>query len=240
MPAKQMLIDVTQPLEEAARAVPRAIDVVSTTSRGSAEIFVDFPWGSDMNQALLRVATVLRANAAGSAAGNELRRDPDEPERDHAVRLLCAHLRQRVPRGAAPPGGISDHAAADGHCGHSPRRRDRRTDARSPSLGERTEAAILWLHARRRRPGDSREQHDQRGRPAGGQRSPLSGHRQQRVHFGAIGGQRDVAHRQGRSRRARRARHRPTWARSRSGCWSSTTASRPSRSTFISRTAPIR
>ncbi len=59
MPAKQMLIDVTQPLEEAARAVPRAIDVVSTTSRGSAEIFVDFPWGSDMNQALLRVDTAF-------------------------------------------------------------------------------------------------------------------------------------------------------------------------------------
>lgn len=59
MPAKQMLIDVTQPLEEAARAVPLATDVVSTTSRGSAEIFVDFPWGSDMNQALLRVATAF-------------------------------------------------------------------------------------------------------------------------------------------------------------------------------------
>jgi len=55
MPARQMLIDVTQPLEEVARAVPGAIDVVSTTSRGAAEIFVDFPWGSDMNQALLRV-----------------------------------------------------------------------------------------------------------------------------------------------------------------------------------------
>jgi multidrug efflux pump subunit AcrB len=55
MPARQMLVDVTQPLEEAARAVPGAVDVVSTTSRGSAEIFVDFPWRSDMDQALLRV-----------------------------------------------------------------------------------------------------------------------------------------------------------------------------------------
>ncbi len=55
MPAKQMLVDVTEPLEAVARAVPGAIDVVSTTSRGSAEIFVDFPWGSDMNQALLSV-----------------------------------------------------------------------------------------------------------------------------------------------------------------------------------------
>ncbi len=55
MPPKQMLIDVTEPLEEVARAVPGAVDVVSTTSRGSAEIFVDFPWGFDMNQALLRI-----------------------------------------------------------------------------------------------------------------------------------------------------------------------------------------
>jgi multidrug efflux pump subunit AcrB len=55
MPAKQMLIDVTEPLEEVARAVPGAVDVVSTTSRGSAQIFVDFPWGSNMKQALLSV-----------------------------------------------------------------------------------------------------------------------------------------------------------------------------------------
>lgn len=59
MPAKQMLIDVTEPLEQVARAVPGAVDVTSTTSRGSAEIFVDFPWGFDMNQALLRVDTAF-------------------------------------------------------------------------------------------------------------------------------------------------------------------------------------
>jgi multidrug efflux pump subunit AcrB len=55
MPARQMLIDVTEPLEQVARAVPGAQDVTSTTSRGSAEIFVNFPWGYDMNQALLAV-----------------------------------------------------------------------------------------------------------------------------------------------------------------------------------------
>ncbi|HMN55835.1 MAG TPA: efflux RND transporter permease subunit [Ottowia sp.] len=53
MPARQMLIDVTQPLETAARAVPGAVGVTSKTSRGSAQIFVNFPWGSDMNRALL-------------------------------------------------------------------------------------------------------------------------------------------------------------------------------------------
>jgi multidrug efflux pump subunit AcrB len=55
MPAQQMLIDVTEPLEAVARAVPGAVNVTSTTSRGSAEIFVDFPWKFDMNQALLSV-----------------------------------------------------------------------------------------------------------------------------------------------------------------------------------------
>ncbi len=55
MPAKQMLVEVTEPLEAVARAVPGAVDVVSTTTRGSAEIFVDFPWGSDMNRALLSI-----------------------------------------------------------------------------------------------------------------------------------------------------------------------------------------
>lgn len=55
MPAKQMLIDVTEPLEKVSRAVPGAVNVTSTTTRGSAEIFVDFPWGSDMHRAVLNV-----------------------------------------------------------------------------------------------------------------------------------------------------------------------------------------
>jgi multidrug efflux pump subunit AcrB len=59
MPAKQMLIEVTEPLEEVARAVPGATGITSTTSRGSAEIFVDFPWQSDMQQALLSVNAAI-------------------------------------------------------------------------------------------------------------------------------------------------------------------------------------
>jgi multidrug efflux pump subunit AcrB len=55
MPAQQMLVDVTEPLEEVGRAVPGAVNVESTTSRGSAEIFIDFPWNYDMKQALLNV-----------------------------------------------------------------------------------------------------------------------------------------------------------------------------------------
>ncbi len=59
MPAKQMLIEVTEPLEEVVRAVPGAVGITSITSRGSAEIFVDFPWQSDMRQALLSVDAAI-------------------------------------------------------------------------------------------------------------------------------------------------------------------------------------
>ena len=59
MPANTMLIKVTEPLEKVARAVPGALNVESTTTRGSAEIFVDFPWGYNMTNALLRVETAL-------------------------------------------------------------------------------------------------------------------------------------------------------------------------------------
>ncbi|HUZ72154.1 MAG TPA: efflux RND transporter permease subunit [Stellaceae bacterium] len=69
MPAKQMLIDVTEPLEEVARAVPGAVDVESTTSRGAAEIFVDFPWGSDMSRALLSVDAAFAQKLADLPKG---------------------------------------------------------------------------------------------------------------------------------------------------------------------------
>jgi multidrug efflux pump subunit AcrB len=59
MPAKQMLIEVTEPLEEVARAVPGANGITSITSRGSAEIFVDFPWGTNMQQKLLYVDAAI-------------------------------------------------------------------------------------------------------------------------------------------------------------------------------------
>ncbi|WP_019936353.1 efflux RND transporter permease subunit [Bordetella sp. FB-8] len=73
MPARQMLVDVTQPLEAAARAVPGAVDVSSTTSRGSAEIFVDFPWGADMSRALLSVDAALSGKMADLPRGTRYR-----------------------------------------------------------------------------------------------------------------------------------------------------------------------
>jgi multidrug efflux pump subunit AcrB len=69
MPANQMLIDVTQPLELVARAVPGALNVESTTSRGSAEIFVDFPWNFDMKGALLSVSSAFAQKLPDLPAG---------------------------------------------------------------------------------------------------------------------------------------------------------------------------
>ncbi len=51
-PASRMMIDVTRPLEEAARAIPGVTVVRSATSRGSSEIDVNFKWGTDIIQAL--------------------------------------------------------------------------------------------------------------------------------------------------------------------------------------------
>ena len=54
-PAARMMPTVTRPLEEAFHRVPGATRVLSTTSRGSAEIRVQFAWGADMQVALQRV-----------------------------------------------------------------------------------------------------------------------------------------------------------------------------------------
>ena len=54
-PAERMAVEVTYKLEEAVRAIPGVRGVRSTTSRGSAEISVNFDWGEDMVSAMLQV-----------------------------------------------------------------------------------------------------------------------------------------------------------------------------------------
>ncbi|TAM93511.1 MAG: AcrB/AcrD/AcrF family protein [Rhodanobacteraceae bacterium] len=58
-PADQMAIAVTRPIAEAIRSVRGVRDVRSTTSRGSAELNVDFDWGADMARALLQVNAAM-------------------------------------------------------------------------------------------------------------------------------------------------------------------------------------
>lgn len=58
-PADRMAIEVTRLAEEAVRSVPGVREVRSTTSRGSADIDVNFGWGQDMVSAMLQVNAAL-------------------------------------------------------------------------------------------------------------------------------------------------------------------------------------
>jgi CzcA family heavy metal efflux pump len=53
-PADQMTIEVTTPVEEAVRAIPGVRNIRSATTRGSAEISINFDWGEDMVAAMLQ------------------------------------------------------------------------------------------------------------------------------------------------------------------------------------------
>lgn len=59
MPAERMAVQVTWPVEEAVRAVPGVLTVRSATSRGSADIAINFNWGVDMVSAMLQVASAI-------------------------------------------------------------------------------------------------------------------------------------------------------------------------------------
>ncbi|MDE2272106.1 MAG: efflux RND transporter permease subunit [Xanthomonadaceae bacterium] len=76
-PASQMAVAVTRPVAEAIRSVRGVRNVRSITSRGSAEINVDFDWGADMSRAYLEV------NAAMSQVLPEL----PLGTRIHAIRM---------------------------------------------------------------------------------------------------------------------------------------------------------
>ncbi len=59
-PADQMVLAVTRPVEAAVRGVPGVRQVRSATSRGSAEISVDFDWGRDMVAGTLQIAQAVQ------------------------------------------------------------------------------------------------------------------------------------------------------------------------------------
>ncbi|HEX8786561.1 MAG TPA: efflux RND transporter permease subunit [Telluria sp.] len=58
-PAEQMEMLVTRPVEEAVRRVPGVRGVRSITSRGAAEVSINFDWGIDMAAAALQVNAAL-------------------------------------------------------------------------------------------------------------------------------------------------------------------------------------
>ncbi|WP_334184899.1 efflux RND transporter permease subunit [Novosphingobium sp.] len=58
-PADQTALTVTRPVEEAIRAIPGVQDVRSETSRGSAQISIDFGWNRDMVSSTLLVDSAV-------------------------------------------------------------------------------------------------------------------------------------------------------------------------------------
>ena len=78
-PADQMAILVTRKAEQAVRAVPGVVNLRSTTSRGSAEISINFAWGDDMISAMLQVDSALNQLLTDLPAGTKFtvrRMDP--------------------------------------------------------------------------------------------------------------------------------------------------------------------
>ncbi|HZC35702.1 MAG TPA: efflux RND transporter permease subunit, partial [Chthoniobacterales bacterium] len=78
-PAERMAIEVTTPVENSIRSIPGVRTLRSTTSRGSAEIWVSFDWGQDMVTALLQIESqvnkVLPTLPTGTTF-NAIRMDP--------------------------------------------------------------------------------------------------------------------------------------------------------------------
>ena len=58
-PAQQMALLVTRPVEEAVRRVQGVVEVRSQTSRGSADISINFGWGADMEMRTLQVDAAI-------------------------------------------------------------------------------------------------------------------------------------------------------------------------------------
>ncbi|HEY2257231.1 MAG TPA: efflux RND transporter permease subunit [Variovorax sp.] len=78
-PAEQMATLVTLPVEQAVRRVPGLVDMQSTSSRGSAELSINFDWGIDMAQATLQVNAAIAQVLPSLPAGTQMevrRMDP--------------------------------------------------------------------------------------------------------------------------------------------------------------------
>lgn len=59
MPADEMMATITRPIEEAMKDIPGAVNIRSSTGRGSAEVNVFFTWRTDMIEAELYVLSRL-------------------------------------------------------------------------------------------------------------------------------------------------------------------------------------
>lgn len=70
-PASQMEVQVTRLVEEAVRSVPGVTSIRSTTSRGSAEVSINFEWGQDMALTATQVSAVLSQTMPSLPTGTQ-------------------------------------------------------------------------------------------------------------------------------------------------------------------------
>ncbi len=84
-PASQMVVAVTTPVAEAIRGVRGVRDVHSLTSRGSAQVIVDFDWGANMGRALLDVDAATSRVLPQLPAGTTFQSIRMEPTNDEPV-----------------------------------------------------------------------------------------------------------------------------------------------------------
>jgi CzcA family heavy metal efflux pump len=73
VPAPQMLVSVTRPVEEAMNGIPGIVRIKSTTARGSTEINLFFNWNVDILQSLQLVQARLSQLTASLPATAEIR-----------------------------------------------------------------------------------------------------------------------------------------------------------------------
>jgi CzcA family heavy metal efflux pump len=78
-PVDRMVVEVTRPLEQALRAVPDVAGIRSTSSRGSAELSINFNWGANMVAAQLQLESAVNSVVADLPVGTRFtvrRMDP--------------------------------------------------------------------------------------------------------------------------------------------------------------------
>ncbi len=68
-PVERMAVEITQPVEEAVRSVPGVRNVRSNTSRGSANVSVNFDWNVDMLSAMLQVESAINQTRGSLPTG---------------------------------------------------------------------------------------------------------------------------------------------------------------------------
>ncbi|MEO8373955.1 MAG: efflux RND transporter permease subunit [Sphingomonas bacterium] len=77
--ASQMAAGITRPIEVALRSVPGVTRIRSTTSRGSAEVALNFAWGHDMVAATLATQAALAAEIPDLPAGTKFEVRQSDP-----------------------------------------------------------------------------------------------------------------------------------------------------------------